>query len=288
VRWYQAGSFTPFFRGHAHHDSKRREPWVYGDPHTATLRAVAITRYSLLPYWYTVFNEAYKSGVPVMRTMFSEFPDDEDTFALDDQWMVGSALLVKPVTAAGVDSVLVYLPGPQNWFDFYTLEPVGQSAKSQHIRISAPLDKLPVFIRGGSVVPRKMRLRRSSKLMYYDPITLVVVPDSLGTASGSLYMDDEHTLAHEKLGEFALRSFTFSDGVLICSKHPDSGPMTAPNTVERIVLASQSKAPVRVSLLVGAVATDLQFTFDAEHGTVTVKKPDAVVTSDWNISFEFA
>lgn len=57
TRWYQAGSFTPFFRGHAHHDSKRREPWVYGEPYTSILRSTAMQRYALLPLWYTVFHE---------------------------------------------------------------------------------------------------------------------------------------------------------------------------------------------------------------------------------------
>ena len=121
TRWYQAASFTPFFRGHAHHDTKRREPWVFGDPYTSILRDVAMVRYTLLPFWYSVFYEAYSTGLPVMRTLFSEFPDDAATFALDDQWMVGSALLVKPATDAGQTSVDVYLPadpatGTDGWY----------------------------------------------------------------------------------------------------------------------------------------------------------------------------
>ena len=62
TRWYQAGAFTPFFRGHAHHDTKRREPWVFGDPYTSILRATAMLRYSLLPYWYSVFYKSYSEG----------------------------------------------------------------------------------------------------------------------------------------------------------------------------------------------------------------------------------
>ena len=52
VRWMQAGSYTPFFRGHAHHDSKRREPWMFGEPTTTQIRNVVMARYALLPYWY--------------------------------------------------------------------------------------------------------------------------------------------------------------------------------------------------------------------------------------------
>jgi mannosyl-oligosaccharide alpha-1,3-glucosidase len=93
TRWYQAGAFTPFFRGHAHHDTKRREPWVFGEPYTSILRATSMLRYTLLPYWYSVFEEAQSTGFPVMRTMFTEFPNDVETFAMDDQWMVGNSLV---------------------------------------------------------------------------------------------------------------------------------------------------------------------------------------------------
>jgi len=67
TRWMQAGAYQPFFRGHAHHDSKRREPWVFGDEWMSRMRHAAMTRYALLPYWYTVFREAGVTGMPVMR-----------------------------------------------------------------------------------------------------------------------------------------------------------------------------------------------------------------------------
>lgn len=58
-------------------------------------------RYTLLPYWYTVFWLAYSQGLPVMRALWSEYPKEEATFAMDDQWLIGSDLLVKPVTTEG-------------------------------------------------------------------------------------------------------------------------------------------------------------------------------------------
>lgn len=67
TRWMQAGAYTPFFRGHAHHDAKRREPWMFGEETMVRLRKVALARYALLPYWYTVFREAALMGMPVMR-----------------------------------------------------------------------------------------------------------------------------------------------------------------------------------------------------------------------------
>lgn len=124
VRWYQAGAFQPFMRAHAHIDTKRREPWLFEEPYTDIIREAIRERYRLLPYWYTLFFEAHLSGLPVMRPMFVEFPEDEETFAMDDQFMVGTGLLVKPVTTEGVESVEVYLPGEQaRIYLFYFFRP---------------------------------------------------------------------------------------------------------------------------------------------------------------------
>jgi alpha 1,3-glucosidase len=67
TRWMQAGAYQPFFRGHAHHDAKRREPWMFGNEWMVRMRRAAMARYALLPYWYTVFREASVTGMPVMR-----------------------------------------------------------------------------------------------------------------------------------------------------------------------------------------------------------------------------
>jgi len=83
---------------------------VFGEPYTSIARAAAMQRYSLLPLWYTIFYEAYATGLPAMRPMFLEFPEDSKTFAMDGQWMLGSSLLVAPVTSEGQSSVHVYLP----------------------------------------------------------------------------------------------------------------------------------------------------------------------------------
>ena len=88
--WYlQAGSFQPFFRAHAHLDTKRREPYLLPQENMLIIRNTIRTRYSFLPYWYTLFYQAYKDGVPVMRPLWVEYPEDKETFGLDDQFLVG-------------------------------------------------------------------------------------------------------------------------------------------------------------------------------------------------------
>lgn len=308
TRWYQAGAFTPFFRGHAHHDTKRREPWVYGEPHTSIHRNVAMLRYSLLPLWYTTFFEAYETGMSVMRAIFAEFPDLEESFTIDDQWMVGDSLLVKPVTDSGATSVNVFLPPISNtctgqqklpWYDLETLQSVYTAKDSNYAQVQAPLSKIPVFIKPGKIVSRKMRLRRSAKLMYYDPYTLVIAPGACGKAEGLLYLDDESSFAFEESGMFALRKFSFSGTELTSSTAKNvfnpvsratpllaSPDFTAVNTVERIVIAGQSKAPRKVTINHAGAKSELFFTFDEQNGVVTIKKPDVRVMDDWTISLE--
>ena len=291
TRWYQVGAFTPFFRGHAHLDTKRREPWVFGEPYTAILRKAAMTRYSLLPYWYTIFYQAYSLGQPVMRTMWSEFPGDAHTFTLQNQWMLGSALLVAPVLDAGQTSVSAYLPKGSRWFHLDTLEEEkacsGDGPDGGRALLQAPLDHIPVLVKGGSIVPRKMRLRRSSKLMLYDPYTVVIAPNAAGEAIGQLYLDDESSLAHETKNEFNLRRFTYRNGVLECDGF--SGGYERANTVERVLIAGVD-SPKRVVLRdleqEGQSAVELVFFHDHAKRVLTLKKPDVRVDRRWAITLE--
>ncbi|XP_072284040.1 neutral alpha-glucosidase C isoform X3 [Pyxicephalus adspersus] len=110
VRWYQAGSFQPFFRGHAMQDTKRREPWLFGEENTLLIRKAIQERYTLLPYWYLLFYKAHHSAEPVMRPLWVEFSKYQDAFGVDSQYMLGNALLVAPVLDSGVTSIDVLFP----------------------------------------------------------------------------------------------------------------------------------------------------------------------------------
>lgn len=115
---------------------------------------------------------------------------------------------------------------------------------------------------------------------------LLTYADANNEASGSLYLDDEISLAHEDPTKpnFSLRRFRFSNGQLSCSAVGVVAGYAAPNSVERVEIAGQASAPSRVTLSVGGAApVDLQFFFDAS-GVVTVKKPDVKVTDDWTIT----
>lgn len=111
VRWYQAAAYQPFFRSHAHIDTKRREPWLFGDESLNLVRDALHARYSLLYYWYTLFYQNEKTGKPPMLPLWVEFPGDKNVFGIDDQHMVGSSIMIKPITDQGATSIDVVFPG---------------------------------------------------------------------------------------------------------------------------------------------------------------------------------
>ncbi|CAM9846582.1 unnamed protein product [Ascophyllum nodosum] len=294
LRWMQAAAYQPFFRSHAHHDSKRREPWVFGDPWTERIRSAVMARYTLLPYWrvYTVFQEANESGMPMMRPMWVQYPEDIKTFDMDDQWMVGRDLLVKPVVTEGATSVDVYFPGATSttasslWFDVDTA--VAVTGVGAHRPVDAPVDKIPVYQRGGSIIPRKQRLRRSSRLMAADPYTLVIALDERGTAEGKLYLDDGESYNYRKSDGSGktTRRFAFLEGVLSGRAVEGSGGYRVPNTIERVVIYGLQKEPSSVTIANPASGPDeraLEFAYDARVGTMTVRKPDVCVVDDFDL-----
>lgn len=207
TRWYQAGIFYPFMRGHAHIDTRRREPYLAGAPYTEIMAQALRLRYSLLPAWYTAFHEASTEGQPIVRPNYYVHPSNEKGFAIDDQLYLGSfGLLAKPVTKEASESVDIYLADDEPYYDYfdYTLY-TGPGTKT----VQAPLEKIPLLMQGGHIIPRKDRPRRSSGLMRYDPYTLLVVLDREGNAQGTLYVDDGESFDYQQ-GAFIHRNFTFS------------------------------------------------------------------------------
>eukprot|EP01114_Cavostelium_apophysatum_P007213 TRINITY_DN1908_c0_g1_i2.p1 TRINITY_DN1908_c0_g1~~TRINITY_DN1908_c0_g1_i2.p1 ORF type:complete len:931 (+),score=264.69 TRINITY_DN1908_c0_g1_i2:127-2919(+) len=279
TRWYQAGAFHPFFRAHAHLDSKRREPWLLGEPHMTHIREAVRHRYAFLPFWYTLYRNNSVSGIPVIRPIWVEYPKDAEFFAEQDQFLVGGDLLIKPVTSRGATYVDVKLPGTEPWYDFVANE---KFDAPQSLRVPTPLDKIPVFQRGGSIIPKKERMRRSSLLMADDPYTLVVALDSKGSATGEIYVDDGTTFNYERSNQYVQRRFDFANGVLSSVNADPKGKFDIENTIERITVFGLKK-PTRVVLKSAHGNRDLEFVEDGVK--ITVRKPGVRIVDDWTITF---
>lgn len=286
VRWFQIGSFQPFMRAHAHIDTKRREPYLLDEPERGYVRDAIRRRYVYLPLWYTLFHESSKTGLPVMRPLWMEYPQDKTGFAEQEEYLVGSSLLVAPVLRSGANTVEVYFPGNQPWYDVESFKVhFGPTRKT----ISAPLSKMPVFQRGGSIVPLKTRVRRSSSLAAHDPFTLVVALSNEGTASGSLYVDDYHTFAYVK-GQYAVRAFEVTHRgdkkYRFTSSNGDAHGKLSTHTrewIERVRVLGLPAAPVSVTTATG---NTLDFSFNEKTGVLDVKKPAGNVLDDVDFTIQ--
>lgn len=204
------------------------------------IRAAIRSRYAIMPYLYTQFHYAYAAGQPIMRPLWMEFPADEITFGMDDSFMLGEALLVKPVVTAHTNNLNVYLPvnedKSQVWYPFkgeHTARGGGffknlwkrvqggsatqglKQTGGTTVTSEASIDQgVPVFIRGGTIVPTRERARRSTASMMNDPYTLHIALDSQGAAAGELYMDDGDSDAHAS-GDYSLFRMQLSSGKLL-------------------------------------------------------------------------
>lgn len=299
TRWYQAGAFYPFFRGHAHIDTRRREPYLLGEPYSSIMTQAIRLRYSLLPAWYTAFHTASVDGSPIVRPQFYVHPEDEAGFKIDDQLYLGSTgLLVKPVTAEGSTSVSMYIADAEPYFDYsdYTIY---QGAGKQ-FTISAPLEKIPLLMQGGNIIPRKDRPRKSSGRMKYDPYTLVVVLGATGAATGELYIDDAETFEYES-GAFIHRNLTFENSILSSTPLSESkhGSKTSSYKktmdkvrVERIVVVnapSSWETKNQVTVIEQGAKTGMKASITFTHGAkgkasyAVIRDPGVGIGKDWKI-----
>ncbi|KAM4733137.1 neutral alpha-glucosidase AB isoform 3-T3 [Anableps anableps] len=284
VRWYQTGAYQPFFRAHAHLDTPRREPWLFGPENTALIREAIRQRYTFLPYWYQLFYHAYHTGEPVMRPLWVEYPQDPATFALDDEFLLGRDLLVHPVTEEGARGVTAYLPGKDEevWFDIHSFQ---KHNGGQNLYIPVTMSSIPVFQRGGAIIPRKLRVRRSSTCMEHDPYTLYVALNNQRTAEGELYIDDGHTFNYEKK-EFIHRRFSFTNGVLSSVNLEPDAQFTTKSWVERIIILGASKPSMITLKTADGEENQLEFDFDASVFVLTIRKPGMNAGADWTVTLQ--
>ena len=177
TRWMQLGAFNPIFRNHSDGTTRDREPWVDGPEHENARRQAIELRYRLLPYLYTAVEETTRTGVPLMRPMFLEFPRDAALTTLGEQFMLGPSLLVAP--QLGEHDYEARLPAG-TWYSLAGKATPG----GQKVTLNPALDEIPLYVRGGSVLPVAPVAQTTAEK---GPLELWVYP---GTGKSSLYLDD--------------------------------------------------------------------------------------------------
>lgn len=205
TRWMQLGAFNPFFRNHNSINQQEQDPGFYGPLVADRIRKVVVTRYTLLPYLYTLFYDAHLYGGTVVRSLMHEFPLDKTTHDLDEQFLWGSALLISPVLEQGSTQKQAYFPRASRWYDFYTgiEQPI-----SGFITLNAPIDYIPLHVRGGHIIPLQDSAM-NTELSRKNPFSLIVALDSNGRANGKLYWDDGESLDSVTSEKYNLYRFDF-------------------------------------------------------------------------------
>lgn len=189
VRFYEAAVFVPFFRNHSAMGTRRQEPWQFDETTIDAVRKTVKLRYRFIPYIYDLAHECEKTGAPIVRPLVYEYPADKHVRNISDEYMLGSFVLVAPVIAPGKEAREVYLPDG-DWYDYYTGE---KYSGGRYILADAPLDKVPVFIKAGAIIPVADGEIRSTEDITEDKISILTY---LGKGSFVHYQDDNETFAY--------------------------------------------------------------------------------------------
>ncbi len=268
ARWYEFGIFQPFCRNHSVKGSRSQEPWAFGEGYEASIRKMLKLRQRLLPYLYALFEECHRTGAPMLRPLLFEHPEDATTYATDDEFLFGDALLIAPITRPGVEHRHVYLP-EGTWFQFWTGEKVEGPA---HILARAPLGEPALYHKANTALPLWPEMNHVGERPA-DPLTLLLHP-AAGAKGGetTLYEDAGDGFAHES-GEYARRS-------VLCEA-------TEGETTIRLTAREGSFAPGREHVVlelrgmdarpasVTANGAQAEWSFDESAGALSVTLPES-------------
>jgi alpha-D-xyloside xylohydrolase len=191
VRWFEYGTFCPIFRVHGTRTTNTNELWSYGPDAQQILTSFDRLRYRLMPYIYSLAWMVTSEGYTPMRPLVMDFRTDVRAQNVGDQFMYGPALMVSPVTEPGATSRRLYVPAAE-WYDFWTGH---QQHGAGEIEAPAPLDRMPLYVRAGSILPMGPDIQYATENPA-DPIELRVYRGADGRFT--LYEDENDNYDYQK------------------------------------------------------------------------------------------
>ena len=208
LRWTAFGMLSSHTRAHG---APPKEPWEYSDKFLEGFRAADNMRYELMPYIYAQARNCTEMGLPMVRALFVEFPDDPGSWKIDDQYMFGSDILVAPLFE-NVTERNVYLPGNSTWIDYQT----GKTYSHGWNKISAGTIPVIMLVKEGSVIP-KIKLAQSTMDMDWSKLTLEVFSSGNGSTNGWVCLPSDNILKEVKVeftsGKYSLAGDPFNGKV---------------------------------------------------------------------------
>jgi alpha-glucosidase len=275
TEWTELGAFQPFFRNHSAQGTCRREPWANGTAQEARIRAAIERRYRLLPYLYTVFEEAARTGLPVMRALWLEYPADTSTYTNDRTFLFGHDLLVAPKLVAGTVPWQVTLPAA-DWWD--TSNGLFVPGGGEVTVTPAAEESVRLFARAGAIIPQQP-VTQSADVAPSGPLTLDVWPG--GQCSGALYLDAGDGYGYETgdLRRVAFACVASASGISVSSSSVGAFATWWSSTY--VVVHGVPRTPTAVAS--GGLQPSWQY--DSVSQTLTVMLPgdaaDWALTANW-------
>jgi alpha-D-xyloside xylohydrolase len=263
TRWFQFGAFSPLFRSHG--EFPYREIYELAPAGSPTYRSMEWydrLRYRLMPYIYTLGADAHFHDGTIMRGLVMDFASDPKTWNVDDEYLLGPAFLVTPVTEFKARGRQVYLPAGTRWYDLYS----GRSFNGgQTISATAPYERMPVFVRAGSIVPTGPAIQNTREGLN-GPLTLLVYTGADG--SFSLYEDDGVSRQYLN-GAYSRIPLTYDDrsGTLTIGAREGTFPgMTAKRTIRiRLLRPDRPRA-------LAFDSSDVTVAYDGKPQTVKLRR----------------
>ena len=200
-RWIAFGAFSPIMR--AHGVEKGVEPWFFGEETERIARRYIELRYRLMPYNYTLAYINHTKGWPLARPLVFNYPDDRNVLNMNDEYLWGDDFLIAPVLQEKTDFRDVYLPEGE-WIDYWDGKIYSGSCT---IKTSTPLNKIPVFIRNGAILPQITRYS-FHRGVNFDTLLVDFYPK--GCSEFRLYEDDGVTNEYES-GKYAITLFSLRE-----------------------------------------------------------------------------
>lgn len=226
-------------------------------------------RYKHLPYWYTLFYEHERTGEPIIKPLVLNYPEDENVYELDQQFLVGDNILVCPITEDNTERWQCYLPGgtKEVWYDVEnTLLYFGLGNFEFRVDLSSNL----YFYRGGSIIPIRNTIRSASIYTLDDPITLYVFLNTAKAAIGTLYIDDATTFDYLNKNYKYLK-FKYIDGVLTTEKIDEDATFSKIVTFDKTVIYRPPSWVIGAKLHTNNIVKDLNVNYNAEGDYLTIE-----------------
>ncbi|CAF0715427.1 unnamed protein product [Brachionus calyciflorus] len=209
TRWQQVGAFYPYSRNHNVWKTKDQDPAVWSQESIKSTIAALNIRYTILPYFYTLFYKSHTNGNLVIRGLFQEFPQDKLCRTIDTQFLVGPAWLVSPVVEANKRKVDVYFPPDSKWYSYYD----GSLAPQGFATLNAPINFINLHVRGGSILPTQKPANNTS-FSRKNPFGLIIALDEYDNAQGDLFYDDGDSIDSIEKSKYYFSRFIYNNNQL--------------------------------------------------------------------------